>query len=127
MSEMDAREVMDKQISEREFQAQVVEYARLHGWMVYGVIDRKDYALRYDKGYPDLTMVHGERRVLIFAELKREGAKVAEAQDRWLRALQAVADQAIALVPNIRFAIKVCTWRPSDWDAIEKVLGHDQT
>ena len=118
---MEARKVMDKATLERDFQDTVVKYARLHGWLVFGVIDRKDYARRYDTGFPDLVFVRDG--VLIFAELKKEGAKVTPAQDKWLRALQAVADRAQDVQLEDFSPIKVCTWRPSDWDAIEKMLG----
>ena len=89
--------------TEKQFQATVVAYAELHGWLVYHPYDSR----RSAQGFPDLTMVRDGR--LIFAELKRtEKDKPTDAQKRWLREL---GDACPAYV-----------WRPADWPEIERVL-----
>lgn len=99
-------------ISEAELQATVVGLARTHGWMVYGVIDRKDFAKRYDKGFPDLVLVKGD--YLVFAELKSENGELASEQWAWLNALE------VALGANQYHGAVV--WRPSDLPLIEDFL-----
>lgn len=60
-------------------------------------------------GYPDLTLVRGER--LIFAELKSMKGAVSADQDGWLDALRGVG-------------VEVYVWTPADWYSgeIERVL-----
>ena len=65
--------------TEAQFQAVVIEYAELHGWRVYHTHDSR----RSQAGFPDLTMVRAEPR-LIFAELKSEGGKPTDEQTAWL-------------------------------------------
>lgn len=95
-------------IPERDFQRTVVEMARSYGWKVYGVIDRKDFAKRYDKGFPDLVMVRDGH--LIFAELKSQAGSLSVDQDRWLTALGNVS------------GVRVYEWRPSQRDEIDRIL-----
>ena len=59
------------------------------------------------KGFPDLTMVRGER--LAFAELKAENGRVSPDQRTWLESLSLVAE--------------VYVWKPSHWNEIEEVLA----
>ena len=99
-----ARQVMDVACSEKDFEAAVVEYARLHGWLVF----HPWTSLHSEEGWPDLAMVrHGQ---MVAAECKRQHGKMTRAQQVWL--------DALATVPGIT---AVC-WRPSNWDEIEEVL-----
>lgn len=91
-------------ISEADFQAQVVEVAKLCGWRVY----HPWLSVKSAKGYPDLTLVRGGR--LIFVELKSERGYVSAEQHEWLDALTQ-AGQAVFV------------WRPRDWPLIEKALA----
>jgi hypothetical protein len=95
--------------TEKQFQAAVVEYAELTGWLVYHTFDSR----RSNPGYPDLTMVRGGE--LLFVELKTEKGRLSVAQRDWLAALEAVAGWPTD-------AVEVFTWRPSDWPEIEMVL-----
>lgn len=108
-----ARVVLDSAISEKAFQAQVIQLAELNNWMVYHPFDSR----RSTAGYPDLTLCrpfgkgsgathYGE---LIFVELKREGGRVSPAQTRWLTALSTAA--------------RVYVWFPHQWSEIERVLS----
>jgi hypothetical protein len=60
------------------------------------------------KGWPDLTLVRIRDRRLVFAELKRDGAK-------------ATADQA-AVLAALGTAAECHVWRPADLEAIAEVL-----
>jgi hypothetical protein len=91
-------------VSEKAWQAQIVQAARLLGWKVY----HPWLSIKSTVGWPDLTLVRGD--VLIMAELKREGRPVSPRQQEWL--------DALARVPGVRTFV----WRPSDWAHVEKVL-----
>jgi hypothetical protein len=92
-------------ITEKDFRQQILDLAHLLGWKAYFTWN----SLHSPAGFPDLVMVHEEKRQLIFAELKSEKGKVTVAQYDWLTALEKVSKQ-------------VYLWKPSDWDYIVKVL-----
>jgi hypothetical protein len=100
-------------LSEKQFRAQVVEYADLCRWLVHWN-DNSRYAT---SGFPDLVLV---RERIIFAELKTDvgrlrkarivGNRVVPGQDDWLNALNEAGAEAYV-------------WRPRDWAQIERVLA----
>ena len=94
----------DQAISERDLQAQVVELARLLGWLVFHPYD----ARRSQAGFPDLTLVRPPRVVL--AELKSARGRLRADQRRW--------GEALGACPGIAYEL----WRPADWDRICEVL-----
>ena len=93
-------------LGEREFQDQLIEAVGLMGGLAYHTYDSR----RSPKGYPDLTIVTRDRR-LIFAELKVEKRKPDHAQRMWLRAL-----------PDHQAYL----WRDTDWDDAVRIIqeGH---
>lgn len=93
---------------EREFQRQVTELARLHGWRVYSVPDSRRST---EKGYPDLTLWHPTHKRFMFAELKRDIGKLRP-------------EQAVVIAELVGCGHTVFVWRPKDWPEIESVLGH---
>ena len=77
--------------------------AKLYGWLHF-----HDYDSRHSvPGYPDLTLVRGER--LIYAELKTERGRLTEAQRDWLERLG-------------RTCAETYVWRPSDLPVIAAIL-----
>lgn len=92
--------------TEKQFEAAVVEYAKLTGWLVYHTRDSRGSVA----GFPDLMMVRGDR--LVVAELKTEKGRVSPAQQQWLDALALTCHRALG----------VYLWRPSDWSSIELLL-----
>jgi hypothetical protein len=90
-------------ITEKQWQANVETIARLHGWMAYHTFDSR----KSSPGFPDLVMLRGPR--LVVAELKTERGRVGLAQRRWLDAFR-------------RSGAEVFVWRPSDIQAVERVL-----
>ena len=90
-------------VSEADFQAQVLQLAKLMRWRCYHTHDSR----RSEAGFPDLTLVRGGR--LIFAELKAEKGKVTGSQQAWLTDLKDTGAE-------------VYLWRPSDWVDIERIL-----
>ncbi len=95
--------------TEKQFEAALVQYAKLAGWRVYHSFDSR----RSEAGWPDLSMVRLGR--LVFAELKTEKGRLSGAQLGWQEALLRVAYSAAN--------VEVFVWRPSDWSEIESVLG----
>lgn len=89
-------------LSEAQFQAMVVQLARLRGWAHYHTHDSR----RSAAGFPDLVLV---RERVVFMELKSEKGAVKPEQRLWLaRLLEAGAEAHL--------------FRPSQWAEIEKVL-----
>lgn len=102
---MSAASVLDRSISEADWQRTVTEYASLNAWVWYHVNDSR----RDRRGFPDLVLVRGGR--LVFAELKREAGRVRPEQRFWLVEL--------AQCPHVETYV----WRPRDWPTVERVLA----
>ena len=92
--------------SERDFQAQLMQVVEMFGGLVYHTYDSRRSAF----GYPDLTIVTRDRR-LIFAELKSDKGRLTEDQRVWLEAL-----------PDHQAYL----WRPDDFDDAVRIIqeGH---
>lgn len=103
------RAVLDAAMDEETWMGQVVTAARLLGWMVYHTYDSR----RSEPGFPDLVLCHPEKRKTLCVELKRQDGKLTQAQDAWLRVLEA---------SGVRCAV----WRPGDWPTVEKVLTESE-
>lgn len=89
--------------SEREFQAAVINVAKLGNWMYMHITDsRKSAAV----GFPDLVLCHPRTGRLLLRELKTARGKVSAEQARWLAALQAGGHDA-------------AIWRPEHWESGE--------
>lgn len=101
-------------MSEAQFQAQVIQIARMNGWRVFhpAKMQARDgtwrTALSGDRGWPDLVLAHRERG-LIVAELKAEKGKLSPDQLAWLQNLAPWAECYV--------------WRPVDLETIAKRLG----
>ena len=103
-------------ISERDFQAQVLSLAKLHGWTaVHFRPARTSNGWRTPiqgdgKGFPDLILCRGPH--LLFVELKTDRGKPTAEQTAWLNRLRAAGQTA-------------CVWRPRDWLLIERILREE--
>jgi hypothetical protein len=91
-------------LTEKDFQRQVLDLARILGWSSYHPMLSK----WSERGWPDLAMVRPPR--LVFAELKSERGRTSVHQERWL-ALLGACD-----------GVEVFLWRPSDLERIAEVL-----
>ena len=122
-------------MSERQFTDAVIGAAKRLGWLVHHDAQsaqvqqvRTARGLKWvrrkanaEPGFPDLVLLHPERRRLIFAELKRDlgprggGADVMPSPEQamWLAGLGGVASGPVT----------VALWRPVDLDAIYATLG----
>ena len=89
-------------VTEKQFQAAVVEYAQIRGWTYYHTADSRKSA----PGFPDLVFV---RYKVIFAELKVGKNKLSKHQKHW---------RDVLLEANANW---FC-WYPDDWPEIEQEL-----
>ena len=94
---------------EDDFQAAVIEYAELLGWLVYHVTNvHRRLRSHTSVGFLDLVLVRGGR--LLIVELKTDDEDLDPEQVKWFDALKAVP------------GLVVDVWRPSDWPRIERVM-----
>lgn len=98
-AELSLEQAVASNQSEAQFQAAVIEYATVCGWLIYHTHDSR----RSNPGFPDLVLCRSG--AVIFVELKSQKGRVSAAQQHWLDAL-----------PHTR------VWRPSDWNEIEQEL-----
>ena len=103
MPAKDTHVVLDSTVTERDFQATVLELATLLGWRHYHVPDSR----RSEAGWPDLALWRPPRFLL--AELKTERGRVRPIQQQTIEELK-------------QCALEVYIWRPSNWSEIAKVL-----
>lgn len=89
--------------SEKQFQAAVVQLARLHRWRCYHTHDSR----RSESGFPDLVLIREPE--ILYVELKTEKGRLSKAQEGWLNALT-YCNQ------------KVYVWRPSQKQEIADIL-----
>lgn len=105
-----------RDLSEKDFQAAVVDLAQLHGWATYHISDSRRVAggkLVGDAmaaGLPDLILVHGSRG-FVFAELKAEKGRIRPKQRECLNTMAAAS---ILTAGKVR----VHLWRPRDMDDV---------
>ena len=96
-------------LSERDFQAQLMQVVEMFGGLVYHTYDSR----RSARGYPDLTIVlkNGPARRVLWAELKAGKKQPTDSQWIWLRGL-----------PDHQAYL----WRPDDWDDAVRIIqyGH---
>lgn len=93
----------DSAVSERAFQAAVVELATLLGWRCYHVPDSR----RCEAGWPDLALWRPPRFLL--AELKTNKGRVRLIQQQTIDELR-------------ECGLEVYLWRPNMWSEIEATL-----
>lgn len=93
----------DNALSERAFQAAVVELATLLGWRCYHVPDSR----RGEAGWPDLALWRPPRFLL--AELKTNKGRVRLIQQQTIDELR-------------ECGLEVYLWRPNMWSEIEATL-----
>lgn len=96
-------------LSERDFQRQVIKLAELCGWRCYHSANVKGQLRSASSvGFPDLVLVG--RGKTLFVELKTDKGRLSIAQQEWRdHLLEAGALWAL--------------WRPKNWNDIEIALG----
>ena len=92
-------------MTEKAFQAAVVQAATFAGWKVYHTFDSR----RSPAGFPDLVLVRPPD--VLFVELKTDTGRVRLDQEQWLAALKACT------------AVEAHVWRPRQMDEVLARLG----
>lgn len=102
-------------MTEKDWQAQVVQLAGTFGWLVQhsrpsqvGESGRWVTAITGDVGFPDLVLAHRTKGVM-FVELKTETGRMATAQTEWRDTLAGHVEWYL--------------WRPSDIAAVMRRLS----
>lgn len=91
---------------EADFQAAIVQQAKLWGWLAYHTHDSR----RCEPGFVDLVMLRRDR--LLAWELKRSRReKPTPAQRKWLRAFQSIPGAEVRI------------YSPEDWGTIIRELS----
>lgn len=110
------------QISEKDFQSEVVKNATKLGWRWWHVSDARMAVggkLIPDPrvaGLPDLILVH-RGRGFIFAELKKESRSESKLRPKQIEALEVMGPAAM-LTAMTGCRVRVHVWRPSDMDTM---------
>ncbi|MBT2594746.1 VRR-NUC domain-containing protein [Arthrobacter sp. ISL-72] len=84
-------------MTESQFQQQVIDLAKLHG---YRLIYHTHNSRRSAPGFPDLVMINEQRGRALFRELKTETGLVAPAQFEWITGMTLAG-------------LDAAVWRPS--------------
>lgn len=100
---------------ERDFQKRVKKLLRVNGWLQFSQPTTQEQIKNEgDAGYPDITAVSPEGRIL-FIELKKEHERPSSDQLTW----------RYLLLKNLTVGTYV--WRPSDWPEIIRVVTRTPT
>lgn len=94
-------------VSEKAFQAQVIELARYTGHSVFHTYDSR----RSEPGFPDLVIAKPGLWRPLFVELKKDGGKLSKDQKRWR--------DVLLKCPGADYRL----WYPSDFDEIVATLS----
>ena len=112
------------EMSEGELQRGIVECAEWHGWMAYHVTNVKETLLTYNTtapGFQDWNLVHAERALIVYAELKRKGKQPTAKQRAWGQAVALAARHCPERVYSV-------LWKPEHYDeAIDFLMGRTNT
>ena len=103
-----------KKLTEKEFLSQVLEYAKLMGWLRLHIRPGRTKGgwrtpVQGDGvGFPDCLFLRRNR--LVVAELKMPKGILTDAQEEWLRRFDDVGAETYV-------------WWPSSWPEVERVLA----
>ena len=101
IAELRAREA--RTMTEKTFQAHIIQRAKDSGWMVYHTWR----SIHSAAGFPDLVLVRDTR--IYYAEIKTERGKLTPGQTAWRDALRLAGQETHV-------------WRPSMWREIVEIL-----
>lgn len=109
---------------EGDYQAGLIQCAELTGWRAYHVANvHGQLRSRTGEGFQDLNLVHGERALIVYAEIKRlpstskaKKAHPTDAQKAWAEAVALAA----RFCPDRVFSV---LWRPEHYDEALRFLS----
>lgn len=94
-----------RDISEKQWQEQVLDVAARYGWRTFHWPDSRRVTA---PGWPDLSLLKGDR--LLFAELKTRTGRLS-------------TEQRVVLAGLIASGQEVAVWRPADLVEVIRILG----
>ena len=106
----ESRRVLNHEITEKQHQDRIVELCHRLGYYVYHTYDSR----KSESGYPDLTIIRGHGKPVIFIEVKSERGKLTPAQLK-VGSLLLDSKEVVYLFS-----------KPSQWDLIELLLVEDR-
>ena len=81
-----SQQILDKSMTEEDFQAQIVKLAETHGWHVWHDHDSR----RNSEGLPDLLLLRGQ--MMLWFECKTERGVTSDGQSAFIRRLNLVKE-----------------------------------
>lgn len=102
------RKLLFRNVTEHQFQRQVLAWAKRAGWTATAMQDSRSLFWGCEAGFPDLILIRGEQ--LLFVELKTESGRVTPRQATW--------HQRLRRIP----CAEVHVWRPSMEQEIKRIL-----
>ncbi len=102
-----ARGVINRTTSERELGQTIREMAQAFGWMVFQVLDTRNYAKRTSRGFPDQFIARPGRALAL--GLKTDQGIVTPDQELWVAILDSIA------------GIRAAVIRPHDLDHVREL------
>lgn len=90
------RAQVDSQMSEKEWQAQVIELAYTLGYVTYHTYDSR----RCEPGLPDLFLLRMAPPRFVVIELKTTRGRISKEQRIWLNGLRAAGIEAFVFRPH---------------------------
>lgn len=108
MSPLTPRQEVLARMSWRQWQTQVIKWARYGGWKVYAINDSRTQHWGTDTGFPDVLMLRDGRQIV--AECKCGSGRERADQRGWREAFE--------LVPGVEAYV----FRPEDGDQIRELL-----
>ena len=104
-------------MSEGELQRGIINCAEVWGWRVYHVSNVQGRLRAHTSpGYPDLTLVHDQWGIFVYAELKNDKGKLSDEQMAWGNAIASAAR-------HIPYHVIHCLWRPEHYDDVIEFLA----
>lgn len=101
-------------MTEADLQRKVTDLAQTYGWLFYHTFDSR----RSHKGFPDLTLVRGDR--LVFMELKSDTGKTTPEQLVWLTRLSETPAEVYLVYPDhMQEVADILSKRPSEGRTFE--------
>ena len=97
------RQIVASRIHEKEWMQQVIDLARMLGYLVYHTHN----SIRSEKGYPDLMCIRPPR--LIVVEVKTLKGRLTPEQKKWLEWFKACG-------------VETYVWRPNQLEEIIEIL-----
>ena len=107
----------DEVTTEKEMQASIVKAAKECGWLVY----YDTVPFRSVPGWPDLVLLHREKKRILIWELKTAHGILSAAQAEWLDAWKEILGAIVSPAPGDHVSVGVIT--PANLEEAYRLLA----